>query len=125
MTHSTTDPSISRLVPIKHRNTQASVLDRKRAEATLRPFVVALKGWNAKAAYLRGRADSAYSSEEDRSLARLECGALLAEIRHRQGDFRSAIKGEPPHSRLDDVEASFQRLIDQLQALSDGHRKAS
>ena len=104
------------------RNAQISALERKRADETLKPFVGALKGWNAKAAHLRGRVTSIYSSEEDRSLARLECGALLAEIRHRHSDLRTAIKGEPAHGRLDDVVAAFQRLIDQLQEISDGHR---
>lgn len=105
------------------RRAQTSAMERKRADETLKPFVGAIRGWNAKAAHFRGRATSVYSSEEDRSLARLESGALLAEIRHRQSDFRSAIKGEPPHGRFDDVMAAFERLIDQLQGISDGHRE--
>lgn len=112
------------LETVTRRNSQIDVLERKRANETLRPFIGALKGWNAKAAYLRGRAASVYSSAEDRTLARLECGALLAEVRHRQRDFLSAIKGEPPHGRLDDVEAAFQRLIEQLEGVSDPHRDA-
>ena len=101
------------------RNPQAGALERKRADAAAKPFIGELKGWNAKTAHLRGRANSVYSSAEDRSLARLECGAMLAEICHRQSDFLSAIKGEPSHSRLDDVAAAFQRLIDQLQEVVD------
>lgn len=89
----------------------------------LKPFVGELKRWNAKAAYLGMRVASSYSSEEDRNLARLECGALLAEIYHGHSDLRAAIKGEPPHGRFDDVIAAILRLIDQLQGLSDGHRK--
>ena len=100
------------------RNAQLSVLARKRANATLKPFIGDLKGWNMKAAQLRARASSAYSTDEDRTLARLEGGALLAEIRHRQSDFKSAIKGEPAHDRFDDVSAAFERLIDQLQAMT-------
>lgn len=103
---------------VAHRNSQAGVLERKRADATLKPFIGALKSWNAKAAHLRVRGGSVYSSEEERTLARLECGALLAEIRHQQGDLMSAIKAEPPHGRLDDVVASFQRLIDQLEEMN-------
>ena len=102
------------------RTAQKSVLERKRADETLKPFLGALKGWNAKAAHLRGRADSSYSSADDRNLARLECRALLEEVRHRRNDFLSAIKGEPPHGRLDDVDASFQQLIDRLQETSNG-----
>lgn len=108
-----------------HRRAQISVLERKRVDETLKPFVGPISGWNAKAAHLRVRAVSAYSSEEERSLARLESGALLAEIRHLHSDFRSAVKGEPPHSRLDDVIAALERLIDQLQRISDGYREES
>ena len=107
---------------VTHRNSQAGVLERKRADATLKPFIGALKTWNAKAAHLRVRGTSVYSSEEDRTLTRLECGALLAEIRHQQSDLWSAIKGEPPHSRLDDVVAAFQRLIDQLEEMNEPSR---
>ncbi|RYE49818.1 MAG: hypothetical protein EOP24_00835 [Hyphomicrobiales bacterium] len=105
-----------------HRTSQAGVLERRRADATLKPFIGALKSWNAKAAHLRVRVASLYSSEEDRTLARLECGALLAEVRHQQGDLWSAIKGEPQHGRLDDVMASFQRLIDQLEEMNEPPR---
>lgn len=105
---------------VAHRTVPISAQERMRADETLKPFIGAIKGWNAKAAHLRERADSFYSSQEDRVLARLESGALLAEIRHRQSDFRSAIKGEPPHGRLDDVDAAFRRLIDQLQSISSG-----
>lgn len=59
----------------------------------VKPFLGELKSWNVKTAHLRSRADSVYSSEEDRCLACLESGALLAEVRHRQSDFQSAIKG--------------------------------
>lgn len=102
----------------RQRNAQISVLEQRRANDTLRPFIGALQGWNAKAARLRALVDSFYSSEEDRALARLESGALLAEIRRRHTELHAAIKGEPPHSRLDDADAAFQRLIDQLQIVS-------
>lgn len=105
---------------VRPRSQQTAVQERKRADETLKPFVSALKHSNSKAAYLRGRLSSIYSTEEDRCLAHLECSVLLTEIRHRQREFRSAIKGEPPHSRLDDVEGALQRLIDQLQSLPEG-----
>lgn len=95
-----------------------SAQDRKRADATVAPFLKALKGWNAKAAHLAVRATSAYSSPEDATLARLEGGALLVEVRRRYSEFQAAIKGEPPHGRLDDVGAAFERLMDQLHVLS-------
>jgi hypothetical protein len=110
------------LEPIARRSSQIDVVERKRANATLKPFIGALMRWNSKTAHLRERSGSVYSSEQDRALARLESGALLAEIRHRHSDFRAAIKGEPPHGRLDDVDAAFRRLIGQLHAISDGHR---
>ena len=110
---------------IQHRNSQAGVLERKRADSTLKPFIGALKGWHGKTARLRGLANSAYSTEEDKVLARLESGALLAEIRRRHSEFRSAIKGEPPHGRLDDVDAAFGRLVEQLQEISVGRDRAN
>lgn len=112
------------LETVTRRAPQIDVWDRKRANETVKPFVNALKSWNAKAAFLRGRVSFLHSSKEDRRLARLESGALLAEIRHRQRDFLSAIKGEPSHGRLDDVEAAFERLIEQLEGVSDEHRDA-
>jgi hypothetical protein len=108
----------------RRRKPQVASLERKRAEASLKPFLMALKAWNGNVTRIRGRADSIYSTDEDRDLARLESGALLAEIRHRRSEFHSAIKGEPPHGRFDDVDAAFRRLADQLQSISDfGPRK--
>lgn len=95
-----------------------SVENRRRAEVVVAPFLKALKGWNAKAAYLGVRASSAYSSPEEGALARLEAGALLAEVKHRHAEFRVATKGEPPHGRIDDVDAAFERLVEQLRTLS-------
>lgn len=105
---------------MRHRNTQTSVLEQRRANDTLKPFVGALQGWNGKVARLRALADSFYSTEEDRALARFESSALLAEVRSRHTELHAAIKGEPPHSRLDDVDAAFRRLIDQLRIMSAG-----
>ena len=101
---------------MQHRNAQTSVLERRRADGTLKPFIGDLQRWNGKAARLRGLAESFYSTQEDRNLARLEAGALLAEIRRRHSEFRAAIKGEPEHSRLLYVDAAFRRMIDQLEA---------
>ncbi len=103
---------------VQHRNAQTSVVERRRADGTLKPFIGELQRWNGKAARLRGLAESFYSTPEDRELARLEAGALLAEIRRRHSEFRTAIKGEPDHSRLLDVDAAFRRMIDQLEAVS-------
>ncbi len=100
------------------RRSNTGFIGRQRANRAIKPFVASLGTWNAKAAHLKVRASSPYSSEEERTLARLEGGALLAEIRHRQGDYLSAIKGEPPHDRLTDVAAAFERLVDQLEQVS-------
>jgi hypothetical protein len=102
----------------QHRNAQTSVVERRRADGTLKPFIGELQRWNGKAARLRGLAESFYGTDDDRGLARLEAGALLAEIRRRHSEFRTAIKGEPDHSRLLDVDAAFRRMIDQLEAIS-------
>ncbi|MDB5540578.1 MAG: hypothetical protein JWQ89_2305 [Devosia sp.] len=101
------------------RKPQVASQERKRAEATLKPFLMELKAWNNKVTRIRGRSDSIYSTDQDRHLAHLECGALLAEIRHRHDAFRLAIKAERPHSRFEDIEAAFHRLADQLQSMSD------
>lgn len=85
----------------------------------------ALNRSNTKAAHLRWRASSVHSSAEDKSLVRLECDALLKEVRNQQRDFLAAIKGEPPHGRLDDVAAGYRRLVDLLQVISRGQRERS
>jgi hypothetical protein len=100
------------------RHPQLGVIETRRVTETLKPFVGALQSWTYKAAQLRGRANSPYSSAQDLTLARLEAGAILAEVRHRHSDLRSLIKGERPHSRLDDVDAAFRRLIEHLQTIS-------
>ena len=97
-----------------HRLSPASVLEHRRATDILRPFMGALPTWNGEAARLRARADSYYSTEEERVLARLASGALLAEVRRRHTELHAAIKGEPTHTRIDDVDSAFRRLIDQL-----------
>jgi stress response protein SCP2 len=119
------EPPVETRGTVQHRSSQASAVERKRADGAIKPFIGALKAWNGKVARLRGLASSVYSTEEDKVLARLECGALLAEIRRRHSEFRSAIKGEPPHGRLDDVEAAFGRLIQQLQEISVGRDRAN
>jgi hypothetical protein len=106
------------------RSVPGNVVERRRADDAVRPFISNIGTWNAKAANLKARAYSYYATEEERSLARLESGALLAEVRHRQSDFRSAIKGEPPHSRLDDIATAFERLIDQLEQISRSHLRS-
>ena len=118
------EPPMETRDTVQHRSSQASAIERKRADGAIKPFIGALKAWNGKVARLRGLASSVYSTEEDKVLARLECGALLAEIRHRHSEFRSAIMGEPTHGRFDDVDAAFGRLIDQLQTVSDSPGKA-
>ena len=105
---------------VVRRQSQTSVIDRKRADETLKPFMGALKGWNAKAAHLRGVAESTYSSAEDKQLARAGCRALLVEVRLRRDEFLSAIEGEPPHGRLDDMAAAFEQLIGRLEEISGG-----
>jgi len=102
----------------RHRSSQASVVEQRRANGTLKPFIGALPGWHGRAARLRALVDSPYSTGEDKALARLESGALLAEIRRRHSELHAAIEGEPPHSRLDDADAAFRRLIDQLRTIS-------
>ncbi|WP_156384514.1 hypothetical protein [Devosia sp. Root413D1] len=104
--------------PMRHRASQLSVLARRQANETLRPFIGALQSWHVKAARLRAIAGSFYSSNEDKALARLESGALLAEVRRRHTELHAAMKGQPSHSRLDDVDAAFRRLIDQLSTIS-------
>lgn len=104
--------------PTQHRNSQLSVLAQRRAIQTVGPFTGDLQGWNAKAARLRALADSSYSTQEDKALARLECGALLLEVRRRHTELQLAIKDEPPHSRLDEVDSAFRRIIDQLSMIS-------
>jgi cytochrome c peroxidase len=105
------------------RNTQLDVLELRRAQSTLKPFLGVLMGWNGRAAQLREQAGSPYSDDEDRRLARLEAGALLAEVRRRHTEFQTAIKGEPEHSRISDVDAAFRRLIDQLRLVVNGNHQ--
>lgn len=104
--------------PTPRRSAAAGLAERRQANDMVKPFVAGLGPWTARVANLRMRATSIYSTEEERALARLESGALLAEIRHQQSDYRSTIKGAPQHSRLDDVSAAFERLIEQLEQLS-------
>lgn len=101
-----------------HRRSSPSAVRAKQAGAALRPFIGEMHTWNAKAAHLRARAASIYSSAEERSLARLESNALLAEVRRRHVEFQAAVKGEAPHGRLDDVDAAFCRIADQLEDIA-------
>lgn len=107
---------------MRHRNSQVTVLAQRRADNTLKPFIGDLPGWNGKAARLRALVDSFYSNEQDKARARLEGGTLLEEIKDRYADLHAAIRGEPPHSRLEDVDSAFRRLIDQLRVVTAGRR---
>jgi len=108
-----------------HRNAKTSVVDRRRADGALKPFIGDLQGWNSKAARLRALVGSPYSTGDDRGMARLAAKALLAEIRLRHAEFLAAIEGEPDHSRLSDVDAAFRRIIDQLNVASTAGRSAA
>lgn len=103
---------------VPNRRFHPAAQDRKRANAVAAPFLTTLKGWNAKAAYLAARATSAYGTPEEKTLARLEGGALLVEVQRRHAEYHAAIKGEPPHGRLDDVDAAFECLLERLRSLS-------
>ena len=61
------DRPMPALDTIQHRNPQTSVVDRRRANGTLKPFIGELQRWNGKAARLRGLVESFYSTEEDRN----------------------------------------------------------
>jgi len=106
---------------VAHRNSQISVLETRRANTVLKPFVTSLTRWNIRAAFLRGLVAATQGSDDDGRLARVEARALLAKVCHTHSEFRSAIESQPHHSRLDDVKAAFERLIDQLQSISADH----
>lgn len=99
------------------RNVQ-SAEERKRAIATAAPFIRSLGEWNVKVSRLRLQAGSERSSPEEKSLARLEAGGLSAVIRRRHVEFLADTKGEPRHRRLDDVDATFRRLLEQLEGIA-------
>jgi len=96
------------------RRTVIAAQASRRAAEFVGPYLSQLQKWNTRSAYLRQRTASDYTSPEEKALARLECGALRAEALRRHAEFSAAAKGEPTHGRIDDLDAAFKRLLEQL-----------
>jgi len=90
------------------RAEQRWIVDRNRAVRLIREFTDRAGGFHARAAALRGYGLSRHG---DIKRASVEAAHLRKEVQAVHGEFRKAVHGQPKHTRIDDLDMTFRRLI--------------
>lgn len=93
-----------------------AVAAARQALAVVRPFLPRLEDWNHRAAKLTGMLFSHITSEAEKARQRELLSELIEEVEASRIEFETAIEYEPPHGRIADVQAAFNRLLSILQA---------
>lgn len=83
----------------------------KEALATITPFVKQFEGWHTRSALIHARL---LAGRGDVGRARLDLDALIAEVMSGYETFKASIASAPGHGRIDDVDHTFQRLLQSL-----------
>lgn len=111
------------LTPDKSRVRQPSAasLARREAKAALAPYVNALSRWNQRAARLSLALGRPSHKQNLTDLPIAEIEALIEEVegqRHLMAESAKGLKS----TRVDDLQRSFERLLDQLRTLLGQYR---
>lgn len=76
----------------------------------IRPFVPRFEDWNQRAAKASATALSHVTSPAERAQQAKNLALLHSEVDKAYQEFETAVAGQPPHRRIDDLRAAFQRL---------------
>lgn len=106
------------LTPDKSRVRQPSAasLARREAKAALAPYVTALSRWHQQAARLSLALGRPRHKQNVNELPIAEIESLIAEIEGQRRHMGESVQGLKS-TRVDDLQRSFQRLLDQLETL--------
>lgn len=103
----------------RRRRPPQELAARQQAVQAIRPFLPRFEDWNHRAARASASILSHMTTEAEKARHRDDLANLRAEVEAAHGEFTSAAAGLPPHSRLDDVEAAFERLLSVLGRTAD------
>lgn len=92
----------------------ASLSASRAAMHVAKPYMARFEAWNSRAAKIGAALLSKAVSDEEKADYWAQIDELSAEVSDTWGEFRSASEGCASHSRLDDVDAAFRRLVTML-----------
>ncbi len=95
----------------RERTRNPDVVASRRAKLIVAPFLPKLGQWNLNAASWAAREASHLTTDDERRALRSQRSDLVAEILKEFNRFREAVADEPRHTRIEDVEAAFRRLL--------------
>lgn len=103
--------------PAHGRRVRRDAAGNRQAIASITPFLKQFNAWHARSALLQaqlmaGRSDPAALHEELNKLSQEVASGYRA--------FRTSVAEAPPHGRIDDVDNTFQRLLQSLRATTSG-----
>lgn len=96
------------------RRPPQEVAARRQALQIIRPFQTRFEDWNHRAARASAAILSHVTTEAEKTQHREDLAALRAEVEAAYAEFLDAVAGRPPHGRIDDVDAAFERLLSVL-----------
>ena len=91
----------------------AEAMRRRRATAVVATFVRQFDGWHRRSALIFGLLMAGHG---DREKVRADLTSLASEVRNGYDAFRLAIENEPHHSRIDDIDTTFRRLLQSIES---------
>lgn len=95
----------------RRRRPPQELAARQQAVAIIRPFLPRFENWNHRAARASASILSHVTTEPEKTQHREDLALLRAEVEAAYGEFTSAAAGATPHSRIDDIDAAFERLL--------------
>jgi hypothetical protein len=98
----------------KQRQTNPEVALRRHITKGIRPFLAPLAEWNRTAPRHLAVIASPYSSAPDRAKACAAVLAILRQLQEAKSAFRAVAEILPAHDRVDDLQASMNRLYSRL-----------
>lgn len=104
------------------RPTRASppeAVAKRQAALIIGPFLKRFEGWNQRAARTGAFILSHATSQSEKVRHRDDLAALREEVETAYGEFRTAVSDQPRHSRIDDVDAAFGRMLSVLERAAD------
>ena len=103
----------------RRRRPPQELAARQQAVAIIRPFLPRFEDWNHRAARASASILSHVTTEPEKKRHRDDLAQLRGEVEAAYDEFQSAVAGQPPHSRIDDVDAAFERLLSVLRRTAD------
>jgi hypothetical protein len=98
-----------------HQRVHPDAARNRRATAVVGRFVKQFEGWHARSALIYAQL---MAGRGERRQVLSDLNSLAAEVGVGYEEFKLAISDEPAHSRIDDIELSFQQLLNSLNSNS-------